>query len=345
MPLAADDESLLNTVLLCSETHRNYVFTKAGIDHTNPYFRQAIKNVNARLAAGEVCDAVIGAVGCLTLIEHFLANFDSSAMHRSGLVEMIRVRGGLQTVRKPLQMKIYRADLIPAVDRLTPPRLPRLRPTVPPLHSMVFPNAPPNDDLAESLVATGVSLNVTDIMLAMNALSKSLQYAINHDLTIPNRAFDEDTMGIQHDFLLIPSDEANDIDLACKSAALIYMKSLTREDPCNFEPIIDPLVAAIEKTRMNAANARLLFWINFMGAMSAQRITKRIWFREQLALIREFLSIIDWSQAEKILQDISWVTKIHSEAGKHIWDVLENMPPSLVFTQKLTPPLTPPPIT
>lgn len=123
MPAAYDDESLLNTILLCSETHWKYVFRKTSIDHNNPYYRHAITNVNKRLAAGEVCDAVIGAVGCLVLIEvcmppagrelltrwqHYLANLDSSAMHRSGLVEMLRVRGGLQTVRKPLQMKIYR---------------------------------------------------------------------------------------------------------------------------------------------------------------------------------------------------------------------------------------------
>ena len=69
MPAACDDESLLNTILLCSETHWKYVFRKAGIDHNNPYYRHAITNVNKRLAAGEVCDAVIGAVGCLVLIE------------------------------------------------------------------------------------------------------------------------------------------------------------------------------------------------------------------------------------------------------------------------------------
>ncbi len=69
MPAACDDESLLNTILLCSETHWNYAFRKTGIDRTNPYYQHAITNVNKRLAASEVCDAVIGAVGCFVLIE------------------------------------------------------------------------------------------------------------------------------------------------------------------------------------------------------------------------------------------------------------------------------------
>ena len=68
-PLAAGEESLLNMVLLCSEVHKNYPLGKAGIDHSSPYYCHAIKNVNARLSAGEIYDAVIGAVSCLILIE------------------------------------------------------------------------------------------------------------------------------------------------------------------------------------------------------------------------------------------------------------------------------------
>ena len=205
---------------------------------------------------------------------------------------------------------------------------------------MVFHDANPNKEFADSLLATGMSLHITDIMLAMNALSRSLQYAIEHELTVPSRAFDEDTMGIQYDLLLVPTDDASNMDRACRLAALIYMKTLTREDPCNFEPIIDGLVTAIENTSIITQNARLLFWIGLMGAMSAQRIVRRIWFREQLVILREHIGIIEWGHAETILKGISWITKIHGEAGKHVWDVIENTPPSLVFSQQLTPPLT-----
>ena len=239
---------------------------------------------------------------------------------------------------------ICRADIIPAVDRLMPPKLPRLRPTLPSLHALVFQKADPNKEFSDSLVATGMSLHVIDIMLTMNALSRSLQYSIEHDLTVPSRAFDEDTMGIQHDLLLVSTSEASDVDLACRSAALIYMKSLTREDDMDFEPIIDPLITAIKKTSINSQNVRLLFWISFMGAMSAQRIEKRIWFREQLVILREHIGIIEWRHAETILQGISWITKIHGRAGKHVWDVVETTTPSMVFAQKLTPPLTPKPV-
>ncbi len=209
---------------------------------------------------------------------------------------------------------------------------------------MVFPNANPNEDFADSLVAAGMSLRVTDIMLAMNALSRSLQYAIENQLTVPSRSFDEDTMDIQHDLLLVSTNTASNVDLACRSAALIFMKSLTRADEFNFEPIINALVTAIERTRIDTYNARLLFWINFMGATSAPRIEKRMWFREQLANLREHIGLTEWSDAEIILNSISWVTRIHGQAGKEVWDVIGNTPPSLIFSQKLTPPLTPSPV-
>jgi Fungal specific transcription factor domain len=69
MPAATGDEALLNAVLLCSEVHRYGLYTKTGVDYSSRYYQQAIALVNKRLAAGEVCDAVIGAVSCLTLIE------------------------------------------------------------------------------------------------------------------------------------------------------------------------------------------------------------------------------------------------------------------------------------
>jgi hypothetical protein len=210
---------------------------------------------------------------------------------------------------------------------------------------MVLPNVPPDTNLSDALVATGMSLYVIDIMLAMSAFSNSLEYAIEHELTIPSRCFDEETMGIQYDLLVMRNDMASEIDVACRSAALMYMKSLTREDPCNFDAIVDPMVDSLENIRITSSNAGLLFWISLMGAMTAQNITKRIWFQEQLAVHRELLSLIDWNEAEALLHEFSWISRIHGKTGRLVWDVIEHKSPSLIFTQKLTPPLTPPPST
>lgn len=69
LPLAADDEALLNSVLLASQVHRNYYHSRDNQHHSNQYFQYSIKHIVARLAAGEVCDAIIGAVSCLAIIE------------------------------------------------------------------------------------------------------------------------------------------------------------------------------------------------------------------------------------------------------------------------------------
>jgi hypothetical protein len=210
---------------------------------------------------------------------------------------------------------------------------------------MVLPNAASDTNLSDALVATGISLYIIDIMLAMSAFSNSLEYAIEHKLTISSRCFDEETMGIQYDLLVMRNDTASEIDIACRSAALIYMKSLTREDPCNIDAIIDPMVDSLKNIRITSSNAGLLFWISLMGAMTAQNITKRIWFQEQLAVHRELLSLIDWNEAEALLHEFSWISRIHGKTGRLVWDIIGNNSPSLIFTQKLTPPLTPPPFT
>jgi hypothetical protein len=187
---------------------------------------------------------------------------------------------------------------------------------------MILPNSPPNRDLITLLSAAGLGLHLTEIVLVMSELSRSLEYAIDEALTIPSRAFDEDTMGIQYDLLLAPTDSANAIDTACRSACLIYMKSLTREDPCDFQPIIEALVTSIEKVEVSSSNTRLLFWINFMGATAGQCPESRSWFRENLVTLRYYLGLVEWAEAEHILKSISYVHKIHSPSGILVWSAL-----------------------
>lgn len=200
---------------------------------------------------------------------------------------------------------------------------------MPPLYTIMFPTVTDDDALAEALGASGMSLHVSDIALAMSSLSKAIEYAIDTSLTIPSRAFDEDTMGILYDLLLMRTDNTNEIDIAYRSAGLIYMKSLTREDTCNFDAIVVPMVSSIGKIQVNAANARLLFWINFMGAMTAQDNSKRVWFREQLVFLRDFLNIVEWIEAQAILKDISFIPKVHGDPSRLVWEALTSTTPSI----------------
>ena len=264
---------------------------------------------------------------------------------------MIRVRGGIQSICKPLDMKIYRAALLPSVDHLRTPKLPRLRATVPSLHKMIMPDAAPNSRLSQSMATTGMNLHMIDIMLDMNALSRSVQYATDHELTVPCRSFDEDTMGIQHDLLMLIAGDATDINIAARSAALIYMNSLTREDMfvaltprrhfqsslsdrCDVDPVVDALIGAVKRIEVNVSNVNLLFWTKMMGAMFAQQLGDRTWFCGQLSMLCEAYDIFEWYQVESILQSISWISKVHNTAGQETWDIVKSM---LSPSNRLTP--------
>jgi hypothetical protein len=227
------------------------------------------------------------------------------------------------------------------VDRLVPPKLPRLRPTGPPLHLLLFPEASPDLKLSDSLAAAGLSLYVLDIVTTMSLLSKSLQHAADQAVTIPARSFDEDSMGIQYDLLMIPAEGVTALDFACRSAALLYMKSLTRIDPCNFTPVVGNLVESVGKISLASSNARLLLWINFIGAMYAQESSKRYWFRHKLVFLREFLNLEQWSDAEAILCDISWIRQLHSVPGEKVWGMLEETNTLSITSQSTSQPLTP----
>ena len=145
-------------------------------------------------------------------------------------------------------------------------------------------------------------------------------------------------MGIQYDLLLMPMSSANPIDIACRSAALVYTKSLTREDACNFDPVIEPMIAALKMVEVNDSNAKMLLWVNFMGAAFAKNMHSRVWFHKQVAMLRKYLRLGVWFDAESILQGISWIRAIHDQAGHLVWVLLDSMSTSSMCTPELQPP-------
>lgn len=341
MPLVADHEVFLNSALLCSDVHRRFAETDDRDVHSNRFFQRSIQMVNSKLSKGEVDDALIGAVGCLVLIEHCLEHCDRAAVHHSGMGELIRIQGGIQTIRYPLQMKIVRADIIPCVDRMKTPKLPHPQHTVQSLHATMFPNAPTDRAMMKALGAAGLNSLVTNVMLDVSAFCKALSYAIRHQLTVPYRSFDEDTMGFQYDLLLAPKDSLGHMDIACRSATLLYMKALTREDPVPNDFISNPMIAALKKITVSTSNIKTIFWITFIGGLFATNGFRRSRFKEELAHLRRTANLNTWKEAEAVLQNRAWVSEVHGSIGYALWSEFATMSTSTFFKQELTPPLTP----
>jgi hypothetical protein len=341
MPLVADHEVFLNSALMCSEIHKRLIETDARDVYSNAYFQRAVQLVNSRIGKGEIDDALIGAVSCLVLIEHCLEHFDSSAIHHAGMGEVIRVYGGVQTIRYPLQMKVVRADIIPCVDRLKTPKLPHPKHTVPSLHATMFPNADPDGRLAMDLNAAGLSHHISGIMLDISAFSQSLSYAIRHQLTVPYRAYDEDTMGFQYDLLLAPKEHLHKIDLICRSGALLFLKALTREDPVPNDFISNPMIAALKKIEVDASNVKIVFWAMFMSGLFATNVVGRQFVKEELSRLRQIAQLHTWYDAEDLLKSIGWVPEVHSSMGFALWNQFALSTWAPAFRQEPTPPLTP----
>jgi hypothetical protein len=341
MPLTADHEVFLNSALMCSEIHKRLIETDDRDVYSNAYFQRAVQLVNERIGKGEIDDALIGAVSCLVLIEHCLEHFDSSAIHHAGMGEVIRVHGGVQTIRYPLQMKVVRADIIPCVDRLKTPKLPHPKHTVPSLHSTMFPNADPDEELAIGFNAAGLSHHISEIMLEISAFSQSLSYAIRHQLTVPYRAYDEDTMGFQYGLLLAPKDDLRDIDIICRSGALLYLKALTREDPVPNDFISNPMITSVKKIKVNASNVNLVFWAMFMAGLFATNGFRRQFFKEELSRLHKIANLNTWHEAEEALKSIGWTPEVHSSIGFALWNQFAFSTWAPTFRQEPTPPLTP----
>jgi Fungal specific transcription factor domain len=108
LPFAMQDEALLSTIMLSSAIQAKNLNPEAYSQTTRHLFTSAIRTIDRRLSSSMLTDATIGAVSCLVLIELALDQHEKSAVHGSGLVEMIRLRGGIGSINRSLQMKIYR---------------------------------------------------------------------------------------------------------------------------------------------------------------------------------------------------------------------------------------------
>lgn len=126
LPAAVTDEVLLHTILFASASHLYSVSDSHDFKDASLLMKVILDRLNRRLRDKTLSDATIGAVSCLAMCEvrpcvatdiqfygtdgsqNTHGKHENTAMHMSGMAEMIRVRGGMASIRQDMQMKIYR---------------------------------------------------------------------------------------------------------------------------------------------------------------------------------------------------------------------------------------------
>lgn len=285
-----------------------------------------LDRLNRRINAREYSDATIGAISCLALCGNQLGEHDQWAMHMAGMSEMIRVRGGEASIHETMRMKIHRADIIGAVDTLSRPRLRRpVRTTTSLYHTMGLDHL--DQSFESMLFESDFSPMLSGAFVDLHYLCQALERAVTDQIPINPRAYEEDLICIQHDLLMSECSAEQQLENACRLAALIFLQTIMRERP--FVKSASTLLSRELKKSLLALEperlpTNLFFWVIFMGGLVSARTEESLWYRTKLC---EFLvwhpDLISWKDAKGELGKTLWIDCIQEEYGVKLWQGIE----------------------
>lgn len=284
----------------------------------------SVTAVNQRIKEATYTDALIGAVSCLAGIEVYLNHVQEAAMHHSGLVELLRLRGGIKSIDKAIQTKVYRSAILPAVDQLSLPGVPRIQFSVSPLRSALL-NRESCEEYTAMLATQGLEQELIDIFSDLHMLSVTLERAIVQRVRISQRGFDEETLNLFHDLLSVDCRRLKHLGTALRYAALIYVSTLTRTQPfpSYFSSKMSRVLAEEVESLGDTTKSNMLVWAVFMGNMAATSTPEQLRFRHMLSAMLESLDIAGWHECQNRLQYVCWIPAVHDEQGQNLWDMVQ----------------------
>ncbi|KAJ9494205.1 hypothetical protein LTR99_003134 [Exophiala xenobiotica] len=323
-PAAMNDEVLLHVILFCSALHQCCMLDYSDFSDSKVLFKVILDRLNRRMQAGRYSDATIGAISCLALCENHLGNHTKWAMHTAGMSEMIQSRGGVAAIPEEMQLKLYRADIIGAVDTLSSPRLPRPIRTTKSLYHAMNLDIPPNVYLTGELTDADLSPNLFDIFIDLSYFCQALNVAAKSQIVIDSRAYEEDAFCIQYDLLTFSGVHLSGVECACRLAALVFMQSIMKETPFTKTSsgiISRELQHSLRSLEVEREPTSLMFWILIMGALVSSRTSEKEWYRCMLIRALESLpdNLANWRNAKARLQGILWIESLHDTHGQQLW--------------------------
>lgn len=269
-PMALSDEALLHTIMYSaalglSRSPSPTTALSASHDLTQlvaPILRlltSRLSNSNTNATTHPITDATIAAVSCLVMVENERGDLKKSLLHLSGLSQMVRNRGGLETISPGLVMKIARADSEGSVDNLTRPTLPQVKRLAPTLYNTLPPSAriPPSRTFMSllSLPELASTPHLSSPLLALANFTTALNHYTSsapgpHLGSINPRSYDEDLLSLSASLLSLslasepqpqthtrtspsslmssPTPSLTPFHISLQIASLIYTKSINR---------------------------------------------------------------------------------------------------------------------
>jgi Fungal specific transcription factor domain len=224
----------------------------------------------------------------------------------------------------------HRADIEGAADSVSAPQLPSITRTHLPIYSTVQSTKVVlrSNDLLHTLSSSNFGPELKSTLLDLSRFSQAIDFAFSHpEVSLHPRAFDEDTILIQHRLLSTTNVTESELATACRLGALIYVKTLTREAPffpSSSKVVIPKLKSLLARIVKESRATPLLLWLYFMGGIASQGLGARSWFMNGLlGFVLLPGELLTWMSVKKALRKVLWIELIHEGPCKQLWDETE----------------------
>ncbi|KAL4873112.1 hypothetical protein BDV12DRAFT_209104 [Aspergillus spectabilis] len=313
-----------------------------------------------------VAESTTLVVASLVAIEAVDANFVALEAHQRGLIRLINLMGGLDTLDHMTLSKIYQSDVkSAALNNARPifPILPRWRSEIL-QDSRVFQITEGIESNAPKALSTmGLSIfNST----WFNALDSSMQTFLRISarliiyyetaMATPSVVMPTDNdlfLVLEHQLLSAcyanPEEDLKyseiHLDEPLRLTLLIYLN--LRIWHFQTFPFMQFMVEALKQTltdttallpHLNATTPDLLFWIIFIGGLASQGYPCHSWFVGQLIKTTRCMGLEDWDQARGVLSGFFYTDqRSEKRAEEALWsevlvkEACKNIPPVPVY--------------
>ncbi|KAL3423008.1 hypothetical protein PVAG01_04755 [Phlyctema vagabunda] len=312
-----------------------YSDLKKGGQHSLEYLYHGSKVfgiINNALDGGpdKLTDSILAAVAMLILKENIVLNYDGAALHTRGLCEMVRVRGGLESIQtKVLQQTVAWSDFSYSSLSGSPLRFPRLNIDRHLPYSIQVDDEP---ELLEPEALFGIHSSLVDTIRDVRLVSVSLGrsqtlkftrqtasnliYHIEYDILERHTEISRSTAGLH--FLIPPLN----------ASLQLYLFLVVRGIPDASKLIIQLVVqlralveACVHDLPELLVDERIwLLWISFVGTSASHPdLPERSWFVRTIVDICRVAGLETESSLREALKRVVWQDRICARLFDEMW--------------------------
>lgn len=295
--------------------------------NANALMSSFLSQLNDRISRSDLSDGTIASVSCLALGEHIKGNDQLAKVHATGLAEMVRLRGGIETIQRARRAKIVRADIVRSVDNLEPAMLPRLLKEHPSLAMGHTAAAKVLTDTVVKMARSGLSPNLVTALWTLGGICQHLELSWAGDVTLDATSYYENILCLNHDLLSFEAQAS--FDEVLRISLLNFTQPMFRY--CAYESRscqvrARKLKSHCEKVDLGQCNQDVALWIAFNAYMFSRGMEEGPWFKRQLQRTldeRHIPRLGGWNMMKAYLQRFLWTDSIHEQSGQQFYNLLE----------------------